>query len=80
MYLAALWARLASPRRVIPVLERPIRAHLQKLVVLAAEGRLRPPVTRVASMDEVPQLELELEAWRGRGKFVVRVAGVQPSR
>lgn len=80
MYLAALWARLTSSRRVIPVLERSIRADLQKLVALAAEGRLRPPVTRVASMDEVPGLELDLEAWRGRGKFVVQVAGLDPAR
>lgn len=79
MYLAALWTRLASSRRVIPVLERPIRADLQELVALAAEGKLRPPVTRVASMDEVPELERELEARRGRGKFVVRVGVAQPA-
>lgn len=74
MYLAALWARLSSSRRVIPVIERPVRADLQRLVALAADDRLRPPVTRIASMDEVPELELDLEAWRGRGKFVVQVA------
>lgn len=78
MYRAALWAWLTSSRRVIPVLERPIRADLQNLVTLAAEGRLRPPVTRIAAMEDVPELERELEAGHGRGKFVVRIAGSEP--
>ena len=71
MYRAALWAALTSRQRVVPVMERPVREDLAKLVALAAEGRLRVPVTRVAAMRDVPELERELEAGRGRGKFVV---------
>ncbi len=74
MYRASFWAALTSRRRVIPVLQRPVRADLRELVTLAAAGRLRPPVTCIASMDEVPRLMRELEAGGGRGKFVVRVA------
>ncbi len=73
MYRASVWAALASRRRVIPVLQRPVRADLRELVTLAVAGLLRPPVTRIASMDEVPRVMRELEAGHGRGKFVVRV-------
>ena len=73
MYLSALLARLTSRRRVLPVIERPVRADLEWLVALAAERKLASIVTRVASMDEIPELERELEAGRGRGKFVVRL-------
>lgn len=36
MYRASFWAALTSRRRVIPALQRPARADLRELVMLAA--------------------------------------------
>jgi NADPH:quinone reductase-like Zn-dependent oxidoreductase len=75
MYGAAIVARILTRRRVIPVMRRPSRGDLERLVGLLAEGKLRPPITRIASMGNVPEIQRELEAGNGRGKIVVRLGG-----
>lgn len=71
LFGAAAWAAITSRRRVIAVMAKPNAPDIGELAGLAAQGRLRAPVTRVGGMGDVPALLEELEAGRGRGKFVV---------
>ena len=58
----------------MPVMERPNLVDLQKLVEMAAEGRLRSVVTRIGRPEDVPELQREMAAGHNRGKIVVRFA------
>ena len=49
-------------------------AHLGRLAALADAGKLRTPIGRVATLEEVPQVIASLEAGEVPGKLVVRVA------
>jgi len=70
----AWWLRLAARERIVPVMEKPNLPDLQRLVDLAAAGRLRSVVTRVGSPPEVPALQADMAGGHNRGKIVVRLA------
>ncbi len=74
LYCWSWWLRVASAQRVVPVMERPNLADLETLVGLAAGGRLRSVVARVARPDEVPALQRGMEGGHTHGKLVVRFA------
>jgi NADPH:quinone reductase-like Zn-dependent oxidoreductase len=68
------WLKLTARERCVPVMEKPDLADLETLVGLAAAGRLRAPVTRIAAPGDVPALQREMQAGHNRGKTVVRFA------
>jgi NADPH:quinone reductase-like Zn-dependent oxidoreductase len=74
LFLWSLWLGLTAKERCLPVSERPDLADLQKLVDLAAAGRLRSVVTRVGRPEEVPEIQRAMKAGRNRGKIVVRMS------
>ena len=73
LFLWSLRLRLTAKERCLPISERPDLADLQKLVDLAATGRLRSVVTRVGRPEEVPEIQRAMKAGRNRGKIVVRM-------
>ena len=71
-WFGAQWLRLTSRQRCILVMEKPNGEDLATLVGLAASGRLRAPVTRIAAMGEVPAVIGAMRAGHNQGKTVIR--------
>ncbi len=74
LYGWSWWLKLTARERCMPVMERPNLVDLQKLVGMAAEGRLRSVVTRIGRPEDVPELQREMARGHNRGKIVVRFA------
>ena len=74
LYCWSWWLKLTAKERCMPVMERPNLVDLQKLVAMAAEGRLRSVVTRIGRPEDVPELQREMARGHNRGKIVVRFA------
>jgi NADPH:quinone reductase-like Zn-dependent oxidoreductase len=73
IYIRAWWLGATSKRRIVPVMERVDGKDIAELVALAAEGKLRIPVTRVSGPEQLPALLAEMRQGHGRGKVVVRI-------
>lgn len=76
--LAGLGASLRAPfgyrKRCRWVILTPREADLERLVKWAGEGRLKPVVGRVATLDEAARALSELSEGHATGKTIVRIA------
>ena len=72
--MSAVFARLTSRQRAIPIALRNGPAMWDRLLQLTASGVLRPHIARTIGLDEVASALREMETGHGRGKIVVRVA------
>jgi NADPH:quinone reductase-like Zn-dependent oxidoreductase len=71
----ALQQTLTLPlrKRARLVLVRSNRRDLDQLVRWVDEGRLRPVIDRVFTLDQVAAAQAHIESKRARGKVVVRI-------
>jgi NADPH:quinone reductase-like Zn-dependent oxidoreductase len=70
---AAIFTRLTSRQRAIPLMLDNSPKTWERLAALADEGVLRPHIERTIALDEVADAMRAMETGHGRGKIVVRV-------
>ncbi len=70
--MSAVFARLTSRQRAIPLALRSGPAIWNRLAQLARDGVLRPHVERTIALEDVADAQRAMETGHGRGKIVVR--------
>lgn len=70
----AVWARLTSRRRAVPIALRNGPKIWQRVMDLVQQGVVCPHIERIVALDEMSDALRAMETGHGRGKIVVRIA------
>jgi len=71
--MSAVFARLTSRQRAIPLVLRNAPPMWHRLLQLLRSGAMRPHIERTIALDEAPAALRDMETGHGRGKIVVRL-------
>jgi D-arabinose 1-dehydrogenase-like Zn-dependent alcohol dehydrogenase len=72
--MSAVFARLTSRQRAIPIALRNGPPMWHRLLQLTGSGVLRPHIAKTIGLDQVAGAMREMETGHGRGKIAVRIA------